>query len=63
MASERGWLWLEPVRLRRFRTGPFGLWGEPAWEVVSNAHSKGCSVRVVFDDRTGDVVSSGFLSR
>jgi len=60
LAAARGWTWLEPVRVRRFREGFFG---PRRWEVVSNAGARGCNVRVVFDDESGALVRSSFLPR
>lgn len=60
-AREEGWAWEQPVRasLRR----PWLLWGEPYWEVFSNADMRGCNVRVEIEDATGRVLAKHFLPR
>ena len=60
LATARGWTWLEPVHVRRFRDGFFG---PRRWEVLSNASARGCNVRVVFDDESGALVGASFLPR
>lgn len=60
IALEHCWMWIEPVRAVRVR--PW-LVGRPIWEVTSNAGSRGCNVRVVFDDETGLVRYKGFAQR
>lgn len=60
LAKARGWTWLEPVAATRAR---HWLLGRRRWTVRSNANSRGCSVRVVFDDATGKIEESGFLPR
>lgn len=60
VAKAEGWLWLEPVRVIRFRR----RWiGPVAWKVVSNADKCGTNVRIVIDDSTGRIIKKGFLPR
>ena len=60
-AREEGWDWKEPVRaaLRR----PWLFWGEPYWEVFSNADKRGSNVRVKIEDATGRVLGKHLLPR
>jgi hypothetical protein len=60
VARGSGWLWLPPVRARRYR--PW-LVGAPRWVIWTNAESLGMNVRVVLDDRDGRVLEKGFTPR
>jgi hypothetical protein len=60
LAAERGWPMLEPVHAERRR--PWWVMA-PRWIVVSNWGSRGSSVRVEIDDRTGKVLLQGYLPR
>jgi hypothetical protein len=60
LAATRGWTWREPVVAR---WGRRWLLGRGCWTVLSNAESRGCNVRVVIDDATGDLIEAGFNPR
>jgi hypothetical protein len=60
LAAERGWAWVEPVRVRAARA----WWVGPLrWRVWSNHDSVGMNVHVELDDATGKVLSAHFLPR
>lgn len=60
VADANGWPWLEPTRVRKYRS----WWIGPAlWEVQSNAESLGMNARVVLEDATGQVREKGYLPR
>jgi len=60
LAAERGWQVVEPVHAQLHRP----WWGKPPrWIVISNWGSLGCIVRVEIDDRTGEIVSKGYVPR
>jgi hypothetical protein len=56
-----GWPWKEPARVRRLRVGI--LFGRARWEVWTNADSLGSNVRIVIDERTGQILEKRFLPR
>lgn len=60
VALARGWPWEAPVNIKRFR--PF-LLGSPRWEILANASARGCNVRIILDDATGEVVEAHYLPR
>src|SRR5262245_36733525 len=59
VAAAEGWTWREPVVAKRERLGDSRV----VWRVVTNAGSRGCSVRVVVEDGTAHVISKAFLPR
>jgi hypothetical protein len=59
VATEKGWAWLEPVRVTKKRRW-FRFVG---WIVISNADGLGCNVRVEIDDATGRTTTAAFLPR
>lgn len=60
IADEMGWLWLEPVSVRKVR--PF-LFGSPRWVVGTNAECRGMNVGIVLDDASGRILAQGYLPR
>ena len=59
LATERGWAFLDPVSVRKYRP-----WFEkPRWQVMSNHESRGMNVLIEIDDRTGDILQQGYLPR
>jgi hypothetical protein len=60
LAATQHWTWLEPVKVRAYRS----WWVGPLrWRVVSNAQSRGCNVVVEIDDRSEQVQAAHFLPR
>lgn len=55
IAAERGWPWKEPVRIRRTRSG--------YWTVWTNCECRGCNIRIILDDSTGETKLAVFLPR
>jgi hypothetical protein len=47
--------------VRRLRVGI--LFGRARWEVWTNADSLGSNVRIVIDERTGQILEKRFLPR
>lgn len=60
IASEAGWAWVDPPRVR-LRKGWFGT--ASRWEVHSNANGLGAIVQVELDDATGEVLRKGYIKR
>lgn len=56
----RGWTWHDPIKVSWGRRCFFG---RVRWTVISNSESRGCNVRVVIDDTTGQIVEAGFNPR
>lgn len=60
VAVEQTWTWREPAEARLLTSAGAK---PPVWEVISNAGSTGCSVKVRIDDTTGAVIEKAFLPR
>jgi hypothetical protein len=56
--AERGWPWFGRIEVNRRRI--WLLFGAYQWHVLTNADAIGANVRLVIDDRTGQVVNAGF---
>ena len=59
VAAERGWPFLDPVSVRKYRP-----WFEkPRWQVMSNHECRGMNVLIEIDDKTGGILQQGYLPR
>lgn len=55
VAIERGWHWLEPVEMTAVYPG--------AWEIRTNALSRGINVRMILRESDFAVLEAGYLLR
>jgi hypothetical protein len=60
VAEREGWIWIEPVQAIRFRRW---FLGSVCWEIISNAESRGCNVRVTIEEKSKKVCRKSFLAR
>lgn len=60
VADQEGWTWLEPVHAALTADEESG---RHAWSVASNFLAVGCSVHVVLDARTGEVLRKNYSPR
>ena len=59
VAATHGWTWVEPITVTRKKR----WFRESIWIVQSNAHHRGCNVRVELNAATGQVLAACFLPR
>jgi hypothetical protein len=60
-AEERGWVWREPVIVKRLRA--FVLVGRVRYEVRTNAEMRGNNARIVVDAEDGSIAEAHWLPR
>ncbi|MCW1926289.1 hypothetical protein OKA05_27290 [Luteolibacter arcticus] len=60
-ADQEGWIWLEPVSVRRSRR--FTFFGRRTWRVYTNSEEIGCNVRIDIDDESREIIGKGFCRR
>ena len=59
-ALKNGWAFSEPVKVV-YRRGLFGRGGR--FEIETRAESCGTRARFVVDERTGEMISEGYITR
>ncbi|MDY6784810.1 MAG: hypothetical protein SW833_20080 [Cyanobacteriota bacterium] len=60
IAEEKNWIWLGDVKVVKYRKGFFGRF---LWRVTTNSKCRGCNIKIVIDDETGEVIESAYLPR
>jgi hypothetical protein len=60
-AEEGGWVWREPVIVKRSRA--FVLVGRVCYEVRTNAEMRGSNARIVVDAEDGSIAEAHWLPR
>ncbi len=59
--ERRGWLWKEPVRVKRRRRWLF--FGPIIWEVHTNTNARGMNARIEIEDASERILKASWLPR